>query len=358
MPMTFPRLIPQDLQQWLQSQAEPLDQEAGGASALLPALARSGLLGLGVPQQQGGVGGSAHDALEAIAQVAEVSLTAAFVFWGQRALIDYLLRSDNPLPRERWLADLLSGRLAGAVGLSNVMKFLAQIEPLQVHAAPAADGWRLQGVLPWVSNLRPEGFVVVAAVQRPDQPAPMVVAIESRLDGVQRSADLALLGMRASNTAAIALEDVAIDAAAVLAPQAPPYLRMARPPFLAMQCALSLGLVRASLRAARSTPSGRVVLQARLEAVEQGLAQATAALHAGLADQRFVADVTALFVLRMRLAQLVQEAVQLELQAWGGRAYLDGCAPGFARRWREAAFIPVITPSLTQLQAEIDRQPA
>ncbi len=358
MPMTFPCLIPAALQQWLQGQAEPLDQDAGGAPALLPVLAQSGLLGLGVPQQQGGAGGSAHDALEAIAQVAEASLTAAFVFWGQRALIDYLLLSANPLPRERWLADLLSGRLAGAVGLSNVMKFLAQIEPLQVHATPVAHGWRLQGVLPWVSNLRPEGFVVVAAVQRPDQSAPMVVAIESRLDGVQRSADLALLGMRASNTAAIALEDVAIDAGAVLAPQAPPYLRMARPPFLAMQCGLSIGLVRASLRAARSTPSGRLVLQARLDAVEQGLAQATAALHAGLADQRFVADVTALFVLRMRLAQLVQEAVQLELQAWGGRAYLDGCAPGFARRWREAAFIPVITPSLTQLQAEIDRQPA
>jgi len=43
----------------------------------------------------------------------------------------------------------------------------------------------------------------------------------------------------------------------------------------------------------------------------------------------------------------------LELQAWGGQAYLDEQAPGFARRWRESAFIPVITPSLAQLEIQL-----
>ena len=62
--------------------------------------------------------------------------------------------------------------------------------------------------------------------------------------------------------------------------------------------------------------------------------------------------------LRIALAGLVQTAVQLELQATGGRAYLQGQAPGFARRWLEAAFVPVVTPSLTQLQAELARQRA
>ncbi|HBP2206838.1 TPA: acyl-CoA dehydrogenase, partial [Pseudomonas aeruginosa] len=28
----------------------------------------------------------------------------------------------------------------------------------------------------------------------------------------------------------------------------------------------------------------------------------------------------------------------------------------FARRWRESAFVPIVTPSLVQLRAELQRQ--
>jgi hypothetical protein len=48
-----------------------------------------------VPAAQGGSGGTTADAIEAIAAVAERSLTAAFVFWGQRTFIEYLLHSPN-----------------------------------------------------------------------------------------------------------------------------------------------------------------------------------------------------------------------------------------------------------------------
>jgi hypothetical protein len=39
----------------------------------------------------------------------------------------------------------------------------------------------------------------------------------------------------------------------------------------------------------------------------------------------------------------------------GGRAYLEGDENGFARRWRESAIIPVLTPSVLQLQAAVDQ---
>ena len=40
----------------------------------------------------------------------------------------------------------------------------------------------------------------------------------------------------------------------------------------------------------------------------------------------------------------------LSLQAGGGRNFLQEPGRDFARRWREAAFVPLITPSLVQLQ--------
>ncbi len=87
------------------------------------------------------------------------SLTAAFVFWGQRAFIEYLLQSPNRALGDRLLGDLLAGTLAGATGLSNAMKFLSGIEALQVTATRGGgDGWNLDGRLPWVTNLRKGRF--------------------------------------------------------------------------------------------------------------------------------------------------------------------------------------------------------
>jgi len=48
--------------------------------------------------------------------------------------------------------------------------------------------------------------------------------------------------------------------------------------------------------------------------------------------------------------------IQLELQASGGKAYLSEHGAGFARRWRESAFVPIVTPSLVQLRTELNRQ--
>jgi hypothetical protein len=65
-----------------------------------------------------------------------------------------------------------------------------------------------------------------------------------------------------------------------------------------------------------------------------------------------------MFRLRIALAANVAQAVMLELQASGGRAYLVDRDRNFARRWRESAFVPIITPSVTQLEAELQKQAA
>jgi len=74
-----------------------------------------------------------------------------------------------------------------------------------------------------------------------------------------------------------------------------------------------------------------------------------------LFDRRFVSQASSLFALRIEFAAIAQAAIELELCASGGRAYLSDRDRGFARRWREAAFIPIVTPSLLQLEQELQR---
>lgn len=71
----------------------------------------------------------------------------------------------------------------------------------------------------------------------------------------------------------------------------------------------------------------RQVLSERLENTVSELKQ-------GLLEGRFQQQPAALFKLRIILAESAADAVQLELQASGGKAYLSEYGEGFARRWR------------------------
>src|SRR5579864_2544026 len=89
------------LTDWLDSNATRLDTGTDLKGDVVPRLASGGLFRIGVPAALGGTGGDTIDAIASIAAVAERSLTAAFVLWGHRSLIEYLLHSPNAALRER-----------------------------------------------------------------------------------------------------------------------------------------------------------------------------------------------------------------------------------------------------------------
>lgn len=353
-------MLPEATRDWLSAHAESLDADARQAPAVVPQLAQAGVLGVGLSTSLGGRGGAVSEAVEAVAQVAQHSLSAAFAFWGQRVLIHLLANTDNTALRDRHLPALLAGELAGASGLSNVMKFLSGIESLSIEAQPHSEGgWTLNGKVPWCTNLRQPDFLVAVAVARADGRPPMIVAIPSDRAGLTRSPDLDLIALRGTNTASLTLTNVRIDPSDLLAEAAPAFLPRVRPAFLGLQCGMSIGLARASLAAAgQRLGNDRHVLRTPTEQATQALADAVQALKAGVDDGAYVAAPQGLFRLRLTLNTIVQQAAQLELQASGGRAYHRDIPSGFARRWREAAFIPIVTPSVTQLLGELEKHAA
>ena len=356
--------LPQSLADWLDHHAEALDAGSEQAAAVVPQLAAGGLLRRGVPRNLGGDGAPLSAAVQAIAAVAEHSLAAAFVFWGQRACIEYLVQGENPALRDRWLPELLDGRIAGATGLSNAMKFLSGIEGLGLQAqtvsAPGAaePHWRIEGAVPWATNLHRGGFLVAVAVGQGDQP-PLVALLPHDRSGLQRSDDLDLIALRGTHTAALQVQGLPLDAGDVIALNARSWLPRVRPAFLGLQCGLSIGLARVALAAAQQMGvNAKSVLGEPIAAAQATLARDTADLLSGVDDGRFITAPVPLFELRIGLANTALQAVQLELQASGGRAYHRDQPLGFARRWREAAFLPIVTPSLTQLEGELQKHRA
>lgn len=350
-------ILPTTLADWLDETALALDTDGSAAAELLPRLAAGEVFGAGVPRDQGGDGGDVTDGVEAIAAVSERSLAAGFVFWSQRSYIEYLLQSPNEELRDGLLPDLLAGRIAGATGLSNAMKFLSGLEELQIGARPEGGGFILDGKLPWVTNLRPEGFHVAAAVAHADGRGAFIASLAHDDEGLARSADLGLMALRATNTAAIAIGAVAIDERRIVHPDAAAWLPTVRPAFLGLQCGLSIGLARRALaEAGGCAGAGRHALAEPIAALSGALQEQERLLRDGLRSGAFQIRPAQLFRIRIALAEIVAEAVGLELQATGGRAYLEIPGAGFGRRWREAAFVPVITPSLVQLKTALAAQ--
>jgi alkylation response protein AidB-like acyl-CoA dehydrogenase len=342
------------LADWLETNANDLDDGTLDPAEVLPRLAKAGLTKTGVPVDQGGTGGSTGDAIAAIAAVSYRSMAVAFMLWGHRAYIEYLLHSPNAALRDAQLPDLLAGRVAGATGLSNAMKNLAGLEPLAVQAKVDDTRMTLQGGLPWAANLGKSGFHVALAADRTDGGPAMILALSSGDPGLERSADLGLMGMRSSDTAAVRLTDAQIDASRIISDDAPNWLPAVRPAFLSLQCGMSIGLAARALDEADGRKGAdRSVYSADIANLRRALDDAHQTLVDGVQAGSYVSRPAPLFQLRIKLADIVAAAIAIELQTGGGKNYLTGPGRSFQRRWAEAAFVPIITPSIAQLRTAL-----
>src|SRR5690606_19088750 len=131
------------------------------------------------------------------------------------------------------------------------------------------------GKLPWVTNLRPAGFHVAAAVDREDGGAAFVAFPAHDDAGLTRSPALDLMGMRSSDTAALTLENVRIGADRILAENGDAWLFEMKPSFIALQCGMSIGLARRALaEAAKVGTSGRGAVGSAIAGVRDHLDRA------------------------------------------------------------------------------------
>lgn len=346
-------LLSQELIDWLNEYADRLDQSNEYANALFEKLAAEGIFGVGVPESLGGKGGDLAQIVQIIQEIATYSLTAAFITWGHRTLIQNLVVSRNPAPREFWLKALLTGELSGGTGLSNAVKFLSGIEELQVKITEKSGTLVLNGRLPWVTNLSKKGFVTIFVAEYEDKrKPPAIIAIPSSAQGVERSAELALVALQGSNTTAVTFKDVVLDERWIIAEDASAYLAQIRPAFLALQSAMAFGLAERALQeVTKSLTGNRSILEPELQQQQGKLSALQQQLAEGLSQaDYFISNPKALFQIRIDVVDVVAQSLLLELQASGGRGYLRNGGSDFIRRWREGAFLPVVTPSALQLK--------
>src|SRR5690606_22782862 len=207
---------------------------------------------------------------------------------------------------------------------------------------------------PWASNLVGRRFVVAIAAKMGEDRA-FFIAVPGESPGLEAGQAYSLVGMTGTVSSSLQFNDVAVGPEWVIADDADAFLPSIRPTFLVLQSGLAWGLAAAALGSVQTRLSGpRAALRPHAEGLAQRLCDLVGEVRRLSKLERWgKAELYAGLKARMALAELAVEAAWVELEAAGGGGYL--ASSHTARRLREAAFLPVQSPSLVQLRLELER---
>lgn len=294
-------------------------------------------------------------AAAAMAEIGEACGSSAFCAWCQDALVWYLAATSNAALRARHLPALASGAQLGGTGLSNPMKALSGLERLALKGERVAGGWRVNGKLPWVSNLGPDHLLATIFEAGEGKAMALLSCADA---GVSLLNGGEFIGLEGTRTFSVLMRDVFVPDANVLATDAEGFVARVRQGFILLQMGMALGAARAAAQQMRRDAAPRAILATlplgpdEIEDRAGALALRVAARARDALDPSRPAF---LETLRLRLdgSKLALEAAQANLVAHGARGYLKGSRA--ARLQREAHFVAIVSPSIKHILTELGR---
>ncbi|MBF6184806.1 MULTISPECIES: acyl-CoA dehydrogenase family protein [Nocardia] len=329
---------------FVRDRAAALDRGETDVRTDLAALGDLGLLGIGLGER--GIG----EIVAVIEDVAAESLTVAFSLWAQRMTIEYVARAPEPV-RTAHLGGLVSGRTVGVTAMAAALKHLAGLGELPLAGVRDGDRYRVTGPIAWASNVFPDALIVFPF--RDEQGCGRVACTRADAAGVEVRPCPELLALGATASTSLRFTDVTVPAAQCLTADLPAFGAAIRPTFLLLQSAFCTGIARTALAESAGLLDG-IGAQFRTDhdALATRHADVRARLHDYAADPA-APDGAALLTVRLDAARLAVDATRLEFALRGGAGYATAGATN--RRFREAAFLPIQSPSEGQLRWELSR---
>jgi isovaleryl-CoA dehydrogenase len=206
-------LLRQTVRQFVQNRVEPQamdhDQSATFNTGLLAELGALGLIGVTIPEADGGAGMDAtasvivHEELAysdpgfALGYLAHVLLFVNNFYW-----------AASPAQRKRYLPGVLAGKLVGGMGMTEP-SVGTDVLGMQTTARRDGDGYVLNGRKTFITN-GPEGNVFLVYAKLADRITTFVV--ERSFPGFSTGPKIPKMGMRASTMSELIFEDCRVPA--------------------------------------------------------------------------------------------------------------------------------------------------
>lgn len=191
----------------LAPRAAELDETARFASCHLPALAELGLMGLNLPEAEGGLGLSGPALYRAVELIAAACGATASMLTAHFLATDALHLGAGPELRAR----ILPRAAAGALGAFALTEPEAGSNPADMRMSARRDGafYRLRGAKCFISNAGAADFIVVFAKTDPTAGARGVSAFvvePGQTEGIEISPPERTMGLRGGHVFGLRLD--------------------------------------------------------------------------------------------------------------------------------------------------------
>jgi alkylation response protein AidB-like acyl-CoA dehydrogenase len=306
-----------------------MDEEAQYDVTLLPRLFELGLMGIEIPEQYGGSGGSFFMACLAIEELSRVDGSVGVLVDVQNTLVNNaLLRWGTPEQHASFLPKLAQ-HTVGAYALSEAGAG-SDAFALQTRATLDGDYYVLNGRKLWTTNAREAGLYIIFATVDPSKGYRGITAfvVERDFPGFALGKVEKKLGIRASSTCELLLEQCLVPKQNVL------------------------GKVGQGYKVAIETLNeGRIGIGAQMVGIAEGALQA--ALTYAKDRQQFGRPIARFQAMQFQLAEMATEVEAARLIVYNTARLKDAGAPFLHQAAMTKYFTSQVAERVTSKAVEI-----
>ncbi len=201
---------------WAQDRVAPLAAgiDAGNVfpAELWAEMGDLGLLGITVPEADGGAGMGYLAHVVAVEEIARASASVSLSYGAHSNLcVNQIALNGTDAQKARYLPGLIDGTEVGALAMSEAGAG-SDVVGMSLRAEKRNDHYRLNGTKYWITNGPDAATLVVYAKTDPGAGSRGITAflIERAMTGFGTSPHFDKLGMRGSNTAELVFDDVEV----------------------------------------------------------------------------------------------------------------------------------------------------
>ncbi|HEV8589990.1 MAG TPA: acyl-CoA dehydrogenase [Pyrinomonadaceae bacterium] len=201
----------------IRKRVEEMDEQGHLDPALIKQCFELGLMGIETPEEFGGAGGSFFQAISAVEELSRVDASVGVLVDVQNTLVNNaIIRWANQEQKKKYLTQL-AAETVGAYALSEAGSG-SDAFALQTRAVDQGDHFVLNGQKLWITNGKEAEIFVLFANSNPDAGYRGITAflIEKNFDGFAVGKKENKLGIRASSTTELILEDCKVPKENVL----------------------------------------------------------------------------------------------------------------------------------------------
>jgi len=195
-------------------------EKAGEASReMWERMGDNGLLGVMVPAENGGMGGTFKDEMIVTEEMCYGNCTAPVVGVHSGIVMNYLSHFGTKEQKERYLPDMASGRCVGAIAMTEPDAG-SDLQGIRTRAVKDGDDYIINGSKIYITNGWLADLCIVVAVTDSDARSKAhgisLFLVDSNTPGYKRGQKLKKLGLHAHDTAELFFEDVRVHKSAIL----------------------------------------------------------------------------------------------------------------------------------------------